>query len=256
MRTEFYNNYITELKTQKAKDGKLVNPWAVDKSDKFWDKCWDVIVRSGLEFDAKHITLISTGVSFDYVAYKNKMLQVYPETLIDIDLIYKGDSFAFEKENGHVTYKHIIGDPFNHTDDNILGGYCVIKNTRGEFLTLLSKSEINKARKVAKSDSIWSSWFAEMCKKTIIKKAVKFHFDDIYTAIEDEDNKNYDLDNQPDETFPEALRNAISEASSYDALAEIYKREYSGLSTAGLKADFIKYATARKQELQNENSQL
>ena len=241
MRSEFFNQYIATLKA----DPKQA--WAKGKSDKFWDNAWEVIVRSGLEFDGKHITVNSNGASFDYVAYKNKMLQVYPDSLIDIDLVYKGDTFVFEKDSGSVTYKHIIGNPFDHNDDNILGGYCVIKNKRGEFLTLLSKEEINKARKVAKTDSIWKAWFAEMCKKTIIKKAVKFHFD----AIEDEDNKNYDLDKiNEEETFPEALKNAITNAESYDALKDIYKREYTSLKTAALKAEFIQYSTARKQELQ------
>lgn len=245
MRSEFFNSYIASLKADPKQS------WAKGKSDKFWDNAWEVIVRSGLEFDGKHITVNSNGASFDYIAYKNKMLQVYPDSLIDIDLVYKGDTFVFEKSNGCVTYKHIIGNPFDHSDDNILGGYCVIKNIRGEFLTLLSKEEINKARKVAKTDSIWKAWFAEMCKKTIIKKAVKFHFDDIYTAIEDEDNKNYDLDKiNEEETFPEALKNAIANAESYDALKDIYKREYANLATAALKAEFIQYSTARKQELQ------
>jgi len=30
--------------------------------------------------------------------------------------------------------------------------------------------------------------------KTLFKKAIKVHYDDIFQAIEEEDNKNYDLD--------------------------------------------------------------
>jgi hypothetical protein len=37
-------------------------------------------------------------------------------------------------------------------------------------------------------------WFTEMCLKTVIKKACKLHFGDIYTWIEEIDNENYDLD--------------------------------------------------------------
>jgi hypothetical protein len=91
-----------------------------------------------------------------------------------------------------------------------------------------------------------------MCLKTVIKKAVKFHFDDIYTVMEEEDNKNYDLDlieDKPD--FPEPLKNAIMEAADCTALKDIYKREYNNLSTAALKAEFIQLATTRKRELAN-----
>lgn len=250
---DIFDIYVNKLKTETDKDGKLKNYWATQKNDKFWEDCWKVAEQSGLKFDGKHLTITQNGLTFDYVAYKNKMLQVYPDSVIDCSLVYKGDSFAFEKENGHVTYKHIINNPFEHSMDKIMGGYCVIKNKRGEFLTLLSKTEIEQAKKVAKTTKIWDSWYAEMALKTVIKKAVKFHFDDIYTVIEDSDNNNYDLDlaDAPDNDFPEPLKNAIFEAPDYNALKDIYKREYNNLATAAQKAEFIQYSTQRKQELAN-----
>ena len=185
---DIYNAYVKKLKEETKFDKNknqtvLVNPWAKTKPQEFWDECWSKIERSGLQFDGNHITINQNGVSYDYVAYKNKMLLAYPESKIDEGIVYKGDSFAFEKTNGAVDYKHILANPFNHKDDDIVGGYCVIKNKRGEFITTLSKEEINKARSVAKTDTIWKQWFAEMCRKTVIKKAVKFHFDDIYSEM-------------------------------------------------------------------------
>ena len=251
---DIFDSYVEKLKTETGKDGKLKNFWASQKDAKFWEDCWKVAEQSGLKFDGKHLTITQNGLTFDYVAYKNKMLQVYPDSVIDCSLVYKGDSFAFEKENGHVTYKHIINNPFDHSKEKIIGGYCVIKNKRGEFLTLLSVPEIEQAKRVAKTTSIWDAWYAEMCLKTVIKKAVKFHFDDIYAVMEEEDNKNYDLD-QIDEPskpeFPEPLKNAIMEAADTDALKDIYKREYNNLPSAALKAEFIQFATNRKQELAN-----
>lgn len=249
---EIFDAYVTKLKTEKGQDGKLKNWWATQKDNNFWENCWHVAEQSGLKFDGKHLTITQNGLTFDYVAYKNKMLQVYPDSIIDCSLVYKGDSFAFEKENGHVTYKHIINNPFEHEKEKLIGGYCVIKNKRGEFLTLLSIPEIEQAKRVAKTDAIWKAWYAEMCLKTVIKKAVKFHFDDIYTVMEEEDNKNYDLDLIEDKPeFPEPLKNAIMEAADCTALKDIYKREYNNLSTAALKAEFIQLATTRKQELAN-----
>ena len=188
MSKEIFDKYVADLKTKQKlnkQSGKweLVNPWASKKSAEWYADCWNKIVASGLQFDGKHITLNENGVSYDYVAYKNKMLLAYPESKIDDGLVYKGDIFDFSKTNGVVDYHHKFANPFDHKEEDIIGGYCVIKNKRGEFITTLSREEINKARRVAKTQTIWQAWFAEMCKKTIIKKAVKFHFDDIYSEM-------------------------------------------------------------------------
>lgn len=252
MSREIFDIYVKKLKTETDKQGKLKNWWVEQKDAQFWEDCWKAAENSGLDFDGKHLTINQNGLTFDYVAYKNKMLQAYPDSEIDVALVYKGDSFAFEKENGHVTYKHIINNPFDHSKEKIIGGYCVIKNKRGEFLTLLSTTEIEQAKKVAKTTSIWDAWYAEMALKTVIKKAVKFHFDDIYTDMEEEDNKNYDLDLIEDKpVLPEGLVNAIMEAENVDKLKDIYKREYNNLDCASLKADFVQFCTNRKQELAN-----
>lgn len=254
--TEIFKKYINDLQSKKKLDKKtntlvFANPWASQKTKDWYDDCWNKIVASGLVFDGKHITLTERGVSYDYVAYKNKMLLAYPESQIDVELVYKGDTFAFEKTNGIVDYKHIFANPFTHKDDDIIGGYCVIKNKRGDFLTTLSLEEIQKAKSVALTQAIWVQWFAEMAKKTVIKKAIKFHFDDIYCQIEEEDNKNYDLDKAPENKpeLPEALKNAIAEAPDLSALRSIYAREYNGLANAALKAEFASLCTLRKKEI-------
>lgn len=260
--SDIFKKYVQELQLKKRLNKnkntwEFANPWASKKSADWYADCWQKIEASGLSFDGKHITLNENGVSYDYVAYKNKMLLAYPETEIDVELVYKGDTFTFAKENGVIQYKHIYINPFAHQDKDIIGGYCIIKNKRGEFLTLLSKSEIEKAKAIAKTKAIWDAWYPEMCKKTVIKKAVKFHFDDIYAQMEEEDNRNYDVETQVKETeqLPEALVNAINEAPDYEALKGIYKREYSGLGSAALQAEFIALSTARKEALINEQEE-
>ena len=168
--------------------------WASTKDENYFYLKYVQVKNEGLILDWKHITLQSTGISFDYVAYKNKMLLAYPDSKIDINLIYKWDDFNFSKKDWKVSYTHKIWDPFKQTDDKIVGGYCVIKNKRWEFLTLLSKEDFEKHRKVAKTDFIWKAWYKEMCLKTLFKKAIKVHFDDIYEDIEKEDNEQYDLE--------------------------------------------------------------
>ena len=190
---DLYIKYVTNLKTEKAKDGTFKNYWATKKDDEFYVDCFKKIEATGLHFDGKHISIQSNGVSYDYVAYKNKMLLAYPESLLDVALVYNGDEFAVDKKSGKVEYLHKIANPFGHKDDDIIGGYMVVKNKRGEFFTSLSLDEIQKCRAVAKTDTIWKQWFSDMCLKTVIKKAVKLHFDDVFKEMEEEDNKNYDL---------------------------------------------------------------
>ena len=249
MSKEIFDKYVFDLKTKKNREGVLVNSWALKKSDDWYLDCWKKIIASGLKFDGKHITLNENGVSYDYVAYKNKMLLAYPESKIDDGLVYKGDEFFFKKENGVVDYKHILTNPFEHNDEDIIGGYCVIKNKRGEFITILSRAEIQKARNVAKTQAIWKAWFAEMCKKTIIKKAIKFHFDDIYKDIEEEDNNNYDLDKANE--LPEDIVCSIENAKNLDDLTAIYKEKYKTLDNFYLRKEFIQLCSLKKKELKD-----
>ena len=114
------------------------------------------------------------------------------------------------------------------------------------------RRKIEKAKAVAKTKAIWDAWYSDMCKKTVIKKAVKFHFDDIYAQMEEEDNKNYDLNKIDAPEAPElseALKNAIAAAVDMNALREIYDREYKNLANAALKAEFTSLCTMRKKEI-------
>lgn len=191
---EQYAAYCLRLKNETDKQGVLKNPWMQKKDVAQLDQLYRRVIKEGIPFDGVHVTLQSTGVSYDYVAYKNKMLIAYPESMVDLQLVYKGDDFNCSKDSGKVIYKHNIANPFDQKDDEVIGGYCVIKNKRGEFLVTLSKEDIAKHRNVAKTDYIWKAWFKEMCLKTVIKKACKFHFQDVYEGIEKIDNDNYNLE--------------------------------------------------------------
>ena len=242
---DVYCNYIHKLSTEK-KNWQIKNWWILKRSDKLIANYFKNVNREWLFFDGVHITLQSTGISYDYVAYKNKMLLAYPETIIDINLVHKWDDFTFSKENGEVVYSHKISDPFRSRNDDIIGGYAVIKNKRGEYLTTLWEKDLEKHRKKAKTDYIWKEWYAEMCLKTIMKKACKLHFGDIFTEIEEQDNENYDLD------IPENIelewKQEIDEIDTLDWLKKYYQKN------KGKGKDFDTYISLRKQSIQNENS--
>lgn len=244
---EKFVSYCQRVATEKNKDGSLKNTFMQKLSAEKLAELYKRVESEGLEFDGKHVTLQSTGISYDYVAYKNKMLIAYPESQIIVDVVKEGDNFNFSNEDGKITYKHDIKEPFKTAgEDTIIGAYSIIKNKRGEFLTLLSKEEIAKHRSVAKTDYIWRQWFKEMTMKTVIKKACKYHFDDIFQSIEDMDNDNYELDNPIGLDIK--LKQQIDEIKTLEDLNKFYA-EHSGLGK-----DFDTYIMIRKNQIEDENS--
>lgn len=238
---ERYASYIIRLLLEKRKDGTLKNYWIQKKTALDVANLYKRVASGGQVIDGVHITIQSTGISFDYIAYKNKMYKIYPETLLDLQLVYEGEPFEASKKDGKVFYTHIIQKPFCRSDDKIVGGYCVIKNNRGEFLTILNKAEFDKHRKIAKGDFIWRSWLREMCLKTIIKKAVKYHFDDEFQEIEAIDNENYELRNPLDLDIE--TKQAIDTIEGVEALEAYY------LKNKGRGKAFDQYVVIRKGQL-------
>lgn len=232
-----YIAYLQRLATEKQK-GNLKNPWMSQRTDDFLIRIFKVVADDGLVFDGDDITLQSTGVSYNYQAYKNKMLLAYPESVIDVGTVHTGDKFNFSKDSGQVRYLHDIADPFNRSEATIMGAYAVIKNSRGDFLTLLSKADIAKHRKVARTDYIWKNWYMEMVSKTIMKKACKQHFKDVFSNIEAMDNENYDLEKLADTITPEQAKEIT------DLVNETKVDLAAVLEKAG--ADAIKNITADK----------
>lgn len=207
---ERFAAYCQRLLVDKDKEGKLKNPWMQQKTAETLAALFKRVQAEGLVFDGKHITLQSTGVQLDYVAYKNKMLLAYPETTFDLNVVREGDTFEFEQGNGKVTYSHKLANAFG--DKEIIGAYCVLRNTRGEFLTTLSRKDIDKHRAAAKTKNVWDTWFTEMAMKTVLKKATKYHFDDVFEALNEVDNEGIDLtqvvnDEKEAEAIAEAIKN-------------------------------------------------
>lgn len=239
-------NYCLSILNAKDKNKNIKNPWMQYKTSEQLIDYFSCVKRDGLLLDGKHITLQSTGISYDYIAYKNKMLTVYPESIFDEGIVYKDDSFQFKKESGRVIYTHDINNPFGHNEKDIVGCYCIIKNKRGEFLTTLSIQELEKHRKVAKTDYIWSNWLVEMYKKTVIKKACKVHFEDIYQNIETIDNENYDLEKPLGISIE--TKQEIEKIKGLEELIKYYQANKN--KNAGIAEDFNKALAQQKATIQ------
>lgn len=222
---EQFASYIEKLQTEKHKKGehagKLKNPWALKVTAEKFADWFNRVHEHGLVFDGVHITLSNVGISFDYQAYKNKMLIKYPESKISLAVVYEGDSFSFSESDGKVSYTHEHKDPFKN-DKEIIGAYCVVKNQRGEFLTMMGLDEIKKHRQAAKTQYIWKQWPKEMTLKTVIKKACKYHFNDVFQHVQEMDNVNYDLD-LPLGVDPRIMEE-IENIKTLQGLTEYYNR--------------------------------
>ncbi len=242
---EKYANYCLSLLLKKDREGKITNPfiqsWKADKLVYLFRQ----VAKDGLFIDGENITIDSRGISYNYKAYKNMLLIKYPETIIDHQLVYKDDVFHFAKENGKVRYHHEIANPFDQKDTDIIGGYCVIKNRRGEFVTTMGKEDIEKCRKVAKTDKIWKEWYKAMCLKTVIKSACSLHFQDIYQNILATDNATEnDIENPQGISIEDKAK--IDDIDNLAVLRKFYNDNKEKCSKV---PDLLKYIQKRQAEL-------
>ena len=196
--------------------------------------------------DGESITLVSRGgkmsASYDYHAYKNKVLINYPESIFDFQLVYEGDVFSFKKESGKVIYSHTISDPFSN-EKKLIGAYGVIKNSKGEFIEHLNMNAIDKMRKTSNMKSIWAAWEDRMVLKSIIKRICSVHFHDIVVEIEKIDNEQYEPERA---SIKQLVLDEIDNCKNIDQLQKIYKANYKSLETAEERKDFNRIVSLQK----------
>lgn len=245
-------NYLKELETAKDRQsGKPKNPWFKYFTPEQAIDLYKRVALDNLFIDGDTITLTFKGkviADYNYQAYKNRLLNVYPETLFDMQNVCAGDKFEFRKESGRVIYKHKLSNPFADGEQEIIGTYCIIKNNRGEFIETLNKTEIEKMKNVAKTKNIWNNWYGEMVLKSVIKRACKRHFKDKFTNIEALDNQNYDLDLVD---VPFDLQAEIEKCGTLDELEAFYRENKNSVED---ETNFIRLLGERKQELLKEQN--
>lgn len=96
---------------------------------------------------------------------------------ISVEVVYEGDTF--EVELG--TERRLVHKPnydVDRTDiKKITHAYCVIELMNGATVfEVMTRSELDKIKDFAKAsstDSPWNRWYAEQCKKTVLKRAFK-----------------------------------------------------------------------------------
>jgi recombination protein RecT len=94
------------------------------------------------------------------------------------ELVYKDDEFEYLGPASMPVHKQ--ADPFsssNGTEAGLIGAYCVAKTSDGDFLVeKMSVVELNKIRdeaSAAAKKGPWKTYYGEMVKKCVIKRAQK-----------------------------------------------------------------------------------
>lgn len=222
-RVSIYINYLKDLERKKNSDGSPKNAWFKDLKEDKAVSMFKAVAIDNLFIDGETILVGpqrgQVGPIYTYHAYKNKLLLIYPDTKFDIQNVYNNDKFTVLKNSGKVIYKHEFGDCFD-TSRTIVGCYCIIKNSLGEFIETLDLEEIKKIKNTAKTGFVWKNWFSEMTLKSVIKRACKRHFKNIVNNMDKIDHEN----NDPDEVGIDVeVKDKITSAKTLKELGAIYE---------------------------------
>lgn len=226
-RVDIYADYIAKYKSEPSTPQEIKN-----LGDDYFANLFIREATKGLYIDGENVTLVHRWdkknskniivVTYDYHAYKNRVIAAYPDSVFDFDIVYDGDTFSFSKDSGKVSYTHEKTNPFD-TNKKILGAYGIIKNSRGEFIELLNTTDIGKMQKSSKMGFIWDTWFDRMVKKSIIKRICSVAFNDITEDLSKIDNEesdpNYAL-------FSDEIVEAIKAIESKEDANSVYKKYF------------------------------
>lgn len=96
---------------------------------------------------------------------------------VNAEVVYAGDTFEVELGTGR-KLTHKPNYEVDRTDTSkITHAYAVIELTNGAIIfEVMTRSELDKIKNFAKAtttDAPWNKWYAEQCKKTVLKRAFK-----------------------------------------------------------------------------------
>ncbi len=156
----------------------------------------------GLEIDARQLChLIPYGLEakleVDYRGFIYKMEQVLTDFNWKVAFVHKEDEFELWSENDNDFYKHKIKSPFAEAKDAMGIYFAFTYTVNGQKCSRIEKApmaDILKAKAAAKSKNVWDTWFSEMGKKFIIRRACKgrFNKNEEIAQLVDYDNKDYE----------------------------------------------------------------
>ena len=131
--------------------------------------------QDGLFLDGKEAAAVQYGQQINYLPMVEGVIKLMHNSglikTISAEVVYENDCFEYELgSNPHV--KHIpllVGDRGNR-----ICVYCYVQTSNdGEYIEIMNMAEIEQCKQVAKTQSVWSKWFDQMAKKTVIHRIAK-----------------------------------------------------------------------------------
>lgn len=91
------------------------------------------------------------------------------------EVVYNGEDFKIDASDGERRPIHNKASEFQRgTDKDVVGAYSVAKFKDGTVdCEPMSLEEINKVRKVAKTQKVWDGWFSEKAKVAVMRRHSK-----------------------------------------------------------------------------------
>jgi recombination protein RecT len=87
--------------------------------------------------------------------------------------VYESDRFEYQLGTDPKII-HVPDIKGERTKEKLIAAYAIGKiEDMPPFFAVMSRSDIEKVRRVAKTDYVWSAWYEEMSKKSVIKRLLK-----------------------------------------------------------------------------------
>jgi len=175
--TSFIRCVLEAAELGLAIDGRLAH--AVPFNNKYKD-------ADGVERWRKEAQLMVDYKGMIAVARRCKII-----THCDADVICENDEFEHVRRNDKTEFLHV---PQLSGRGDCIGAYARMYYPDGTWhLEVMSIDDLQKVRNVskAKNDGPWMVWFDEMCKKSVLRRALKLNQDDpaILRLMEIEDRE-------------------------------------------------------------------
>jgi len=149
----------------------IKNTIAVGTSDEQFKLFVQTCVNSGLNPFLNHIYCIVYGGKMSVQVSVEGILSLARKTQgykgVKVQLVHENDEFKFNAANDEIL--HNVGFPRG----KVIGGYAIAKREGfDDVVTLMEVSEIEHMKKSSNS-KMWNSWFNDMFKKHLTKRAAK-----------------------------------------------------------------------------------
>lgn len=161
------NDYLLKLALSNSESTKniLINvasfKTTLNQAEK---KAYLVPKNNKIDLTISHIGLINIAILDKSIVWAQSKL------------VYDNDDFSIRGYDNAPIHKY---NPFSSNRGNIVGVYCVAKLPNGDYITeTMDIKEIEKIKRCSPSNnkpsSPWNTFFTEMARKAVIKRAAKY----------------------------------------------------------------------------------